>query len=75
MDHPEGASLDRADRVDFDPRVRLGFLGTQISPDGGLLLMHELDNPVGLSDFVSDAMRDGRIGKNMVHRLNWLFRQ
>ena len=23
MDHPEGASSHRADRVDFDPRVRL----------------------------------------------------
>lgn len=30
MDHPEGAGLQRADRVDFDPRVRLEFRGTQI---------------------------------------------
>ena len=27
MDHPEGAGLQRADRVDFDPRVRLEFRG------------------------------------------------
>ncbi len=31
MDHLEGAGLQRADRVDFDPRVRLEFLGTQLS--------------------------------------------
>ena len=36
MDHPEGAGLQRADRVDFDPRVRLEFRGTQLSSDGGL---------------------------------------
>jgi hypothetical protein len=26
MDHPEGAGLQRADRLDFDPRVRLESL-------------------------------------------------
>ena len=50
MDHPEGAGLQRADRVDFDPRVRLEFRGTQLSSDGGLLVMRELDDALGLSD-------------------------
>jgi hypothetical protein len=27
MDHPEGAGSQRADRVTFDPRVRLEFRG------------------------------------------------
>ncbi len=27
MDHPEGAGSERADRVDFDRRVRLEFRG------------------------------------------------
>ena len=49
MDHPEGASLDRGDRVDFDRRVRLEFRGAQISSDGGLLVMRELDDALGLS--------------------------
>jgi hypothetical protein len=31
MDYPEGAGSQRADRVDFDPRVRLEFRGTQLS--------------------------------------------
>ena len=35
MDHPEGASLQRADRLDFDPRVRVEFRGMQLSSDGG----------------------------------------
>jgi len=44
MDYPEGASSQRADRVTFDPRVRLEFRGTQLSSDGGLLVMRELDD-------------------------------
>ena len=55
MDHPEGAGLQRADRVDFDPRVRLEFRGTQLSSDGGLLVMRELDDALGLSDLASAA--------------------
>ena len=75
MDHPEGASLQRADRVDFDPRVRLEFRGTQLSSDGGLLVMREFDDALGLSDWASAALCDTRSGKNTVHRLDGLFRQ
>ncbi len=41
MDHPEGAGAKRGDRVDFDRRVRLEFQGTQLIPDGGLLVVRE----------------------------------
>ena len=75
MDHPVGAGLQRADRVDFDPRVRLEFRGAQISSDGGLLVMRELDDALGLSDLASAALCDNRRGKNTIHRLDGLFRQ
>jgi len=75
MDHPEGAGLRRADRVTFDPRVRLEFRGAQISSDGGLLVMRELDDALGLPQLASGALRDIRTGKNTVHRLDGLFRQ
>jgi len=75
MDHPAGASLDRGDRVDFDRRVRLEFRGAQISSDGGLLVMRELDDALGLSGLASEALCDSRTGKNTVHRLDGLFRQ
>jgi len=51
--------------VDFDPRVRLEFRGTQLSSDGGLLVMSELDDALGLSDLASAALRDTRSGKNV----------
>src|SRR6056297_3630623 len=75
MDHPEGAGLQQADRVDFDPRVRLEFRGTQLSSDGGLLVMRELDDTLGLSDLAATALHDTRRGKNTVHHLEGLFRQ
>ena len=70
MDHPKGAGPQRADRVDFDPRVRLEFRGAQISSDGGLLVMREMDDALGLSDLASAALCDNRRGKNTVHRLD-----
>ena len=75
MDHPEGAGSEGADRVDFDRRVRLEFRGTQLSSDGGLLVMRELDDALGLSGLASSALCDSRRGKNTVHRLDGLFRQ
>ena len=75
MDHPEGAGSQQADRVDFDRRVRLEFCGTQRSSDGGLLVMRELDDSLGLSDLASKALLDTRRRKNTVHRLDGLFRQ
>jgi len=75
MDHPEGAGSERGDRVDFDRRVRLEFRGTQLSSDGGLLVMRELDDALGLSGLASSALCDSRPGKNTVHQLDGLFRQ
>ncbi|WP_223428186.1 IS1380 family transposase [Tateyamaria pelophila] len=75
MVHPEGAGAQRADCVDFDRRVRLEFRGTQLSSDGGLLVMREFDDVLGLSDLASGALNDGRRGTNIVHRIDGLFRQ
>ncbi len=60
MDHPEGAVSDRADWVDFDRRVRLEFRGTQLSSDGDLLVMRELDDALGLSALAATALCDPR---------------
>ena len=64
MDHPEGAGKTGDGRLGFDRRVRLEFRGTQLSSDGGLLVMRELDDVLGLSDLASGALNDTRRGKN-----------
>ncbi len=75
MDHPKGASETDGARLSFERRVRLVFCGTQISSDGGLLVMRELDYVLGLSDLASGGLNDSRRGKNTVHRFDGLFRQ
>jgi hypothetical protein len=75
MDHPAGAGSEGADRVDFDRRIRLEFRDAQLSSDGGLLVMRELDGALGLSDLALGVLRDSRRGKNTVHQLDGLFRQ
>lgn len=75
MDHPEGAGSKRADRVEFDRRKHVKFRGGQFNSDGGLLVMRELDDALGLSDLAAKASRDIRRGKNTVHQLDGLFRQ
>lgn len=56
MDHPVGAGSERGERLDFDFQVRLEFRGTQLSSDGGLLVMRELDGALGLSDLAAGAL-------------------
>src|SRR6056297_1180086 len=75
MEHPEGAGLQQTARVDFDRRVRLEFRGSQLSSDGGLLIVRELDDALGLSDLAVDALAEHRTGSNRVHQMAGLFRQ
>jgi hypothetical protein len=74
MDHSDRASFQRADLVDLDPRVRPEFKGTQLSSDGGLLVMRELDDTLGLSDLAPATLCDTGHGKNTIYRLDALFR-
>ena len=41
MDHQRVRVQSGGDQVDFDPRDRLEFRGTQLSSDGGLLVLRE----------------------------------
>lgn len=59
----------------FRPSVRLEFRGAQLSLDGVVLLMRELDDAHRLSDLAATALHNTRRGQNTVHRLDGLFRQ
>ena len=79
MDHPKGARETDDGRLGFDRRVRLEFRGTQLSSDGGLLVMRELDDVLGLSDLASSALNDSRLhtdvrlnGRKMLDLRAWL---
>jgi hypothetical protein len=62
-------------RVSFDSRLKLKFLGSQVTTDAGLLAYRELDETLGLTEMVPGALEDGRAGSNKQHGLLPLLRQ
>ena len=74
LDHFMGAGFEGDLRLNFDAWVRLGFHGSTISSDGGLLLFRELDETLRLHDLAGQTLRDMRTGKNGVHNFVGLLR-
>ncbi len=70
-----GESKDGVLRLDFDRRLKLEFHGSKVTSDAGLLPYRELDDAVGLTQIVGDALTDTRRGKNGRHDLVGQFRQ
>jgi hypothetical protein len=62
-------------RVGFDRRLKLKFLGSQITTDAGLLAYRELDETFGLTEMAFDSLQDSRMGSNKQHGLSPLLRQ
>ena len=62
-------------RVSFDSRLKLKFLGSQITSDAGLLAYRELDETLGLTEMAPAALEDSRLGSNKQHQLVPLLRQ
>ena len=62
-------------RVGFDGRLKLKFLGSQVTTDAGLLAYRELDETLGLTEMGTDVLTDSRLGSNKQHGLLPLLRQ
>jgi len=62
-------------RVSFDSRLKLKFVGSQVTTDAGLLAYRELDEVLGLTGMASDVLTDSRQGSNKQHGLSPLLRQ
>ena len=56
-------------RVGFDSRLKLKFLGSQITTDAGLLAYRELDETLGLAEMGADVLTDSRLGSKTQHGL------
>ena len=75
MGDPTGEADKGALRLDFDRRLLVGFRGSTITSDAGLLAYRELDDTLSLTDTGADRLADARTGKNGRHRLAGLLRQ
>ena len=62
-------------KLDFDSKVRLEFRGATNTSDAGLLACRELDDALGLTDSAAEYLKEGRTGKNILHKLIPLLRQ
>ncbi len=47
-------------RVGFDSRLKLKFLGSQMTTDAGLLAYRELDEALGLTEKGAELLQDSR---------------
>ncbi len=50
-------------RVSFDSRLKLRFLGSQITTDAGLLAYRQLDETLGLTEMAPAALADIRVSE------------
>ena len=61
-------------QLSFNPSLRVEFQGSRVTSDGGLVLVRELDERLGLSELIGQHLTDSR-GKNTQLPLADLLRQ
>jgi hypothetical protein len=71
MTNPTGESENGPLRLGFDHRLKLDFHGCKVTSDAGLLAHRELDDALGLTNTVGDALVEPRTGKNGQHAMKW----
>ena len=62
-------------QLSFNASLKVDFQGSRITSDGGLILVRELDERLGLGDLIAEHLSDARRGKNPQIPLADLFRQ
>ena len=62
-------------QLSFNSSLKVDFQGSRVTSDGGLILVRELDERLGLGDLIAEYLSDARRGKNTQLPLADLFRQ
>jgi len=62
-------------QLSFNAALKVDFQGSRVTSDGGLILVRELDERLGLGELIEQHLRDPRRGKNTQFPLADLFRQ
>src|SRR6266487_1384077 len=70
-----GEKQNQPFQLSFNASLRIDFQGSRVTSDGGLLLVRELDERLGLSALIAKNMMDDRRGKNTQLPLPDLLRQ
>ena len=70
-----GETQQRPFQLSFNSALRVEFQGARVTSDGGLILVRELDERLGLSELMDRHLSDSRRGKNIQLPLADLLRQ
>ena len=70
-----GEKQNQPFQLSFNPSLKVDFQGSRVTSDGGLLLVRELDERLGLSALIAENIMDDRRGKNTQLPLPDLLRQ
>src|SRR5271170_7140158 len=70
-----GETQDRPFQLSFNSLLKVDFQGSRVTSDGGLVLVRELDERLGLSELMERHLSDSRRGRNIQLPLADLLRQ
>jgi Transposase DDE domain group 1 len=70
-----GETQNRPFQLSFNSSLKVDFQGSRVTSDGGLILVRELDERLGLSALMERHLSDSRRGKNIQLPLADLLRQ
>jgi hypothetical protein len=70
-----GEDKNRHFRVSFTDKLKVYFKGSEVTSDGGLIAVRELDEQLGLTALAEEFLSDTRYGRNIQHELPELLRQ
>ena len=70
-----GERQNRPFQLSFNTSLKIDFQGSRVTSDGGLIVVRELDERLGLGELIAQHLTDSRRGKNTQIELADLFRQ
>ena len=59
-----GESPNQPFQLSFNASLEIDFQGSRVTSDGGLVLVRELDERLGLGEMIEEHLTDSRRGKN-----------
>jgi len=70
-----GEKQNQPFQISFNSSLKVDFQGSQVTSEGGLIVVRELDERLGLGDLIAQHLTDSRRGKNTQLPLADLLRQ
>ena len=70
-----GEIQNQSFQLSFNAFLKIDFQGSRVTSDGGLILVRELDERLGLRELIEQHLSDSRRGKNTQFPFADLLRQ